>query len=105
MFKKFINKMKEGTEKMEKVITKTNNKVKKENKEMNIEMKNTKNVKKSKMYQEAEVMVFASNERNIKDVKEVKSGYECGMSFENYNDIQIGDFILCYEVEEVAATL
>lgn len=71
--KKFINKMKEGTEKMEKVITKTNNKVKKENKEMNMEMENTKNVKKSKMYQEAEVMVFASNERNIKDVKEVKS--------------------------------
>ncbi len=39
------------------------------------------------------------------DVKEVKSGYECGMSFENYNDIQVGDFIECYEVEEIAATL
>ena len=27
------------------------------------------------------------------DVKEVKEGYECGMSFEKYNDIQVGDFI------------
>lgn len=33
------------------------------------------------------------------DVKEVKEGYECGMSFENYNDIQVGDFIECYEIE------
>lgn len=39
------------------------------------------------------------------DVKEVKDGYECGMSFENYNDIQKGDFIECYEIEEIAATL
>lgn len=39
------------------------------------------------------------------DVKEVKSGYECGMSFENYNDIQEKDYIECYEVEEIAATL
>ena len=39
------------------------------------------------------------------DVKEVKNGYECGMSFENYNDIQVGDYIECYEIEEIAATL
>lgn len=39
------------------------------------------------------------------DVKEVKEGYECGMSFENYNDIQIGDFIECYEIEAIAAKL
>ncbi|MBE6458674.1 MAG: translation initiation factor IF-2 [Alphaproteobacteria bacterium] len=39
------------------------------------------------------------------DVKEVKEGYECGISFENYNDIQKGDFIECYEVEEIAAKL
>lgn len=39
------------------------------------------------------------------DVKEVKEGYECGMSFENYNDIQVGDFIECYEIEAVAAKL
>ena len=39
------------------------------------------------------------------DVKEVKDGYECGMSFENYNDIQVGDFIECYEIETIAAKL
>lgn len=39
------------------------------------------------------------------DVKEVKEGYECGMSFENYNDIQKGDFIECYEIEEIAGKL
>ena len=39
------------------------------------------------------------------DVKEVKEGYECGMSFENYNDIQVNDTIECYEVEEIAKTL
>jgi len=39
------------------------------------------------------------------DVKEVKDGYECGMSFENYNDIQVGDSIECYEIETIAAKL
>lgn len=39
------------------------------------------------------------------DVKEVREGYECGMSFENYNDIQVKDFIECYEIEEIAAKL
>lgn len=39
------------------------------------------------------------------DVKEVKEGNECGMSFENYNDIQVGDFIECYEIESIAAKL
>ena len=39
------------------------------------------------------------------DVKEVKDGTECGMAFENYQDIKEGDFIECFEVEEVARTL
>ena len=39
------------------------------------------------------------------DVKEVKEGYECGMSFESYNDIQVGDSIECYEIETIAAKL
>jgi len=44
--------------------------------------------------------------RRFKDeVREVKEGYECGMAFENYTDIQIGDRIECYEIEEVARTL
>lgn len=48
---------------------------------------------------------LAQLKRFKEDVREVKSGYECGMSFENYNDIQVGDCIECYEVEEIAATL
>ncbi len=39
------------------------------------------------------------------DVREVKEGYECGMAFENYSDIQAGDVIECFEVEEIARAL
>jgi translation initiation factor IF-2 len=39
------------------------------------------------------------------DVKEVTSGYECGMGFANYNDIRVDDQIECYETETVAGTL
>lgn len=39
------------------------------------------------------------------DVKEVKSGYECGMSIEKFNDVKVGDSFEFYIIEEVAATL
>src|SRR5690606_29309258 len=39
------------------------------------------------------------------EVREVKQGMECGMSFENYNDIQEGDVIECFDVIEVARQL
>ena len=39
------------------------------------------------------------------EVKEVKTGYECGMAFENYEDLREGDIIECSEVEQVARTL
>ena len=39
------------------------------------------------------------------EVKEVKEGYECGVAFENYGDIQTGDRVECYEIEEVAREL
>jgi len=39
------------------------------------------------------------------DVKDVREGYECGMALANYNDIQKGDMIECFEVEKVAGTL
>lgn len=39
------------------------------------------------------------------EVREVREGYECGMAFENYQDIQTGDVIECFEIEEVARTL
>ncbi|MFM7458008.1 MAG: translation initiation factor IF-2 [bacterium] len=38
------------------------------------------------------------------DVKSVKEGFECGISFERYNDLQEGDVILCYTIKEVART-
>nr|AIF10608.1 translation initiation factor IF-2 (infB, MTIF2) [uncultured marine thaumarchaeote KM3_46_G10] len=39
------------------------------------------------------------------DAKEVKGGIECGMAFANYQDIQIGDMIECFEIEEIARAL
>jgi translation initiation factor IF-2 len=39
------------------------------------------------------------------EVREVKEGFECGMAFENYQDIQEGDTIECFEMEEVARQL
>ena len=36
------------------------------------------------------------------EVKDVKSGYECGMAFESYDDIREGDMIEAFEVEEIA---
>jgi translation initiation factor IF-2 len=37
------------------------------------------------------------------DVREVARGYECGLSFAGYNDLQEGDLVECYEVEMVPA--
>ncbi len=39
------------------------------------------------------------------EVKEAREGYECGMAFENYSDIQVGDQIECYTIEEIAREL
>lgn len=36
------------------------------------------------------------------DVKEVKEGFECGITFENFDDVKVGDVIECYEMEEIA---
>jgi translation initiation factor IF-2 len=35
------------------------------------------------------------------DVKEVQTGYECGIVIKNYNDVKLGDVIECYYVEEI----
>src|SRR5690606_39156808 len=44
--------------------------------------------------------------KRVKDeVREVREGYECGMAFENYDDIKTGDIIEAYEMEEVARQL
>jgi translation initiation factor IF-2 len=39
------------------------------------------------------------------DVSEVKAGFECGIAFERYNDIKVGDVIEAFVVERVAATV
>ncbi|MCI5143408.1 MAG: translation initiation factor IF-2, partial [Candidatus Electrothrix sp. ATG1] len=39
------------------------------------------------------------------DVKEVATGYECGIGVENYNDIKIGDTLEAFLMDEVEATL
>jgi translation initiation factor IF-2 len=39
------------------------------------------------------------------EVAEVNNGQECGMSFENYSDLQVGDMIECFEVKEIARTI
>ncbi len=39
------------------------------------------------------------------DVSEVKAGFECGIAFERYHDIKVGDVIEAFVVERVAATV
>jgi translation initiation factor IF-2 len=39
------------------------------------------------------------------EVSEVNAGMECGMAFERYEDIRVGDKIECFQVEEIARTL
>ncbi len=39
------------------------------------------------------------------EVKDVTAGQECGMAFENYQDMRAGDVIECYRVESIARTL
>jgi translation initiation factor IF-2 len=39
------------------------------------------------------------------DAREVVAGQECGMAFENYHDMKVGDVIECYRVETVQRTL
>jgi translation initiation factor IF-2 len=39
------------------------------------------------------------------DVKEVKAGFECGLSLKGYNDIQVGDTLEVFEIQEIARTL
>ena len=48
---------------------------------------------------------LGSLKRFKEDVKEVATGYECGLNIANYNDIKIGDLIEAYEEVEVKKTL
>jgi len=48
---------------------------------------------------------IASLRRFKDDVKEVQTGFECGVTLENYNDIKVQDLIEPFEMEEVAGVL
>jgi translation initiation factor IF-2 len=55
------------------------------------------------------VVIHAGTLKTLKrfkdEVREVREGFECGMAFENYENIQVGDVIECFDTEEVARTL
>jgi translation initiation factor IF-2 len=48
---------------------------------------------------------ISSLKRFKDDAKEVKTGFECGLSISNYNDIKVGDVVEAYELLEERATL
>ena len=48
---------------------------------------------------------LSSLKRFKDDVREVASGYECGIGLENYNDIKVGDIIEVFEMEEIKTSL
>ena len=56
-----------------------------------------------------DVVVFDGNINSLKrfkdDVKDVSSGFECGLGLENYNDIKPGDVLEVYTIEEMKAEL
>jgi len=49
--------------------------------------------------------VLGSLKRFKDDVKEVQSGYDCGLNIEGYNDIKVGDVIEAYQIVEIKRTL
>ena len=57
----------------------------------------------------ANVVVWSGELDSLKrfkdDVREVKAGFECGLSLKNHNDIEVGDQLEIFEVQEVARAL
>jgi translation initiation factor IF-2 len=55
------------------------------------------------------VVVYTGEIKSVRrqkdDVKEVKEGFECGLSLENYQDIHEGDIVECFELKEIARQL
>ncbi len=54
---------------------------------------------------ENQLGTLASLKRFKDDVKEVKFGFECGLMIDNFNDIEVGDFVETYEIIEVKQKL
>lgn len=55
------------------------------------------------------VVIYEGSLKTLKrfkdEVKEVREGTECGMAFENYQDLRAGDVIECFDVQEIRRTL
>jgi translation initiation factor IF-2 len=55
-----------------------------------------------------EIVVFEGKVNSLKrfkeDTREVATGYECGIGLENFYDMQEGDILECYEIEEIKRT-
>ena len=55
------------------------------------------------------IVIFEGDIGSLKrfkdDVKEVDSGYECGVNIANYNDVKVGDIIESYKFIETKKTL
>jgi translation initiation factor IF-2 len=55
------------------------------------------------------VVIYTGNLASLRrfkdDMKEVLTGYECGVGIENYNDIRVGDFLEPFVLDEVAGKL
>jgi translation initiation factor IF-2 len=55
------------------------------------------------------VVIWAGELDSLKrfkdDVREVKAGFECGLSLKNFNDIEVGDHLEVFEIVEVSRTL
>jgi translation initiation factor IF-2 len=55
-----------------------------------------------------EVVVWEGKVNSLKrfkeDVREVHTGYECGIGLENFYEIEEGDVLECFEIEEVRRT-
>ena len=54
---------------------------------------------------EGQIAEISSLKRFKDDAKEVKSGFECGISIKNFNDIKVGDIIEGYEIVEIKQKL
>lgn len=56
-----------------------------------------------------DVVIYTGSLKELKrfkdDVKEVRESFDCGMAFDNYDDIKEGDMVECFEVEEIAVHL
>jgi translation initiation factor IF-2 len=58
---------------------------------------------KVRLYRGADIVYegdMGSLRHEKEDVREVRQGYECGVGFKNFNDIQVGDQLVCYTIEK-----